>query len=168
VRGPLFLPELRYLPPAGTPLMITSQHSPRIVIQTPKTILERPWFATWPSRSFTLMASMKTIAWLSVAADGCEPYNTAAANICCILLADPAERGPIVCRYSSRPQGSLPERACVDGQRYTCDEASFIGSEEQDCIGNIDRLHPRNRESVDNGKTGCCGLLAGIRIRRVK
>jgi hypothetical protein len=36
VRGPLFLPELRYLPPPGAPLMITSQHPPRIVIQTPK------------------------------------------------------------------------------------------------------------------------------------
>jgi hypothetical protein len=36
VRGPLFLPELRHLPPPGAPLMITSQHPPRIVIQTPK------------------------------------------------------------------------------------------------------------------------------------
>ena len=36
MRGPLFLPELRHIPPPGTPLMITSQHPPRIVIQTPK------------------------------------------------------------------------------------------------------------------------------------
>jgi hypothetical protein len=42
VRGPLFLPELRYLSPAAAPLIITSQHPPRIAIQTPQTILERP------------------------------------------------------------------------------------------------------------------------------
>src|ERR1019366_4249017 len=39
VRGPLFLPELRHIPPPNTPLMITSQHPPRIVIQT----LKRSW-----------------------------------------------------------------------------------------------------------------------------
>src|ERR1019366_8445142 len=39
VRGPLFLPELRHIPPPSTPLMITSQHPPRIVIQT----LKRSW-----------------------------------------------------------------------------------------------------------------------------
>src|ERR1019366_5393438 len=38
-RGPLFLPELRHIPPPNTPLMITSQHPPRIVIQT----LKRSW-----------------------------------------------------------------------------------------------------------------------------
>ena len=43
------------MPPPGTPLMITSQHPLRIVTQTPKTILERPWrLASGAARLFPL------------------------------------------------------------------------------------------------------------------
>ena len=74
MRGPLFLPELRHIPPPNTPLMITSQHPPRIVIQT----LKRSWNGRASARSDSISsdcsattASSSAFLAASSSYDGC-------------------------------------------------------------------------------------------------